>query len=308
MSISPNSMPSFGQPAGPPPPLPPEPSSGGGGWKFGLLLGAVVALVAASGYLYYRVNTLSKDLETTRENLAAELTKLQETSSVSAQTQRRNVDTLKGDLEAERRRIAQLSGEAKQAAMKHADELATKLQRAQQEQAQQIKAEVSDVKTAATAANTRIGEVSSEVGTVKSDVAATKSELEKTIASLRSAQGDLSSHSSLIATNAKELSALRALGERIFTEFKLGKSKAPQRVGDVSIRLKAADPKRNKYTIELIADDKTREMKDKNIYEPVQFMLSKAALPFEIVVNDVKKDLIAGYLSAPKVQSTRGSN
>jgi len=71
------------------------------------------------------------------------------------------------------------------------------------------------------------------------------------------------------------------------------------------MRLKAADMKKNRYTIELIADDKLVEKKDKTVNEPVQFMLSRATQPFEIVVNEVKKDMISGYISAPKVQQTR---
>ena len=99
--------------------------------------------------------------------------------------------------------------------------------------------------------------------------------------------------------------SLKALGERNYTEFKLAKEKTAQRVGDVQIRLKSVDQKKNRYTIELIADDKLVEKKDKTINEPVQFLLSRATQPYELVVNEVKKDMIVGYVSAPKVQQSR---
>jgi len=105
-----------------------------------------------------------------------------------------------------------------------------------------------------------------------------------------------------------ELAALKALGERNYVEFKLAKTKGPQKVGDISILLKKADPKTNRYTITVIADDKTVEKRDKTINEPVQFMLAKASQPYELVVNDVKKDLISGYVASPKVQQTRNQN
>ena len=54
-----------------------------------------------------------------------------------------------------------------------------------------------------------------------------------------------------------------------------------------------------------MADDKLTEKKDKNINEPVQFYTSKARQPYEIVVNQVQKDLIVGYLATPKEQATR---
>jgi chromosome segregation ATPase len=286
-----------------------NPSAGSGsGVKIPILFGAVLALVGASVYLYYQLNQVREDLNQTRDSLAAEIAKINETSTVSTQTSRRSVDSLKDQMEKYRAQAAQLSGQAKVEATQHADELAARLEKIQQEQGKQVAAvstEVSAVKTEANAATTKITEVSSEVGNVKSDVAATKSELEKTIADLKSTRGDLGVQSGLIATNGKELAALKALGERNYTEFKIARSKAPQKVGDISVRLEKADPKHNRYTITVVADDKTVEKKDKTINEPVQFLLSKATQPYELVVNDVKKDLISGYVSAPKVQQTR---
>jgi hypothetical protein len=88
-------------------------------------------------------------------------------------------------------------------------------------------------------------------------------------------------------------------------QFTIQKAKQPQKVGDVAILLKKTDPKKNRYTIDLIADDKTVEKKDRVANEPLQFMTSKAKQPYEIVVNDVKKDTIIGYLSIPKVMNIR---
>ncbi len=149
-------------------------------------------------------------------------------------------------------------------------------------------------------ADTQFIQVGTEVTSVKGDVAATKSQLEKTVADLKRATGEIDGHSVLIATNGKELAALQALGERNYVQFTIQKSKQPQKVGDVGILLKKADPKKNRFTIELTADDKTVEKKDRVINEPLQFMTSKAKQPYELVVNDVKKDTIVGYLSIPE--------
>jgi septal ring factor EnvC (AmiA/AmiB activator) len=213
-----------------------------------------------------------------------------------------------------RRQASILAGQAKIDATRHADELADKLQKMQEDQAAKVNAsvsavsgEVSKVRDDANSTKTRVGEVSTDLATVKTDAAATRSELEKTIADLKSTRGDLGVQSGLIATNGKELAALRTLGERNYTEFRLTKEKAPRKVGDVQMRLKSADMKKNRYTIELIADDKLVEKKDKTVNEPVQFMLSRATQPFEIVVNEVKKDMISGYIAAPKVQQARSN-
>jgi chromosome segregation ATPase len=285
---------------------PPPASSGGGLAKF--LLALVVALIVAMGYLYYQVQQIQADVAATRDSLTEEMAKFRETSAVSLQTNKKSVDQLRTELGAARAQASQLVGQAKVDADKHADEIAARLEKEQQTQAahiSQVSSDVGQVKEQATTANTRIGEVSTDVTNVKTDLSATKSDLEKTIANLKAAQGDLGVQSGLIATNGKELSALKQLGERNYTEFDLGKTKAPQKVGDIAVLLKRTDPKKNRYTIEVIADDKTVEKKDKSINEPVQFLLSRASQPYELVVNEVGKDKIKGYVSAPKVQTPR---
>jgi len=285
----------------------PAPASEGG-WKFIVLLIAILALGGASVYMYMQIGEMRAELAQTRDELVKQIDGLHETSSVTSQTNRRSVDTLKQEVAAARAAAAAAAGDAKVEATQHADQLAAKLQAAQAEQAKQVAAvssDLSSVKTETAANNTKIGEVSTEVGTVKTDLSSTKSELDKTIADLKRTNGDLGIQSGLIATNGKELAALKALGERNYTEFKLAKEKTPRKVGDLQLRLTNADPKKNRYTVEVIADDKKVEKKDRTVNEPVQFMLSKATQPYELVVNEVRKDMITGYVSAPKVQSAR---
>ena len=289
-----------------------ESSGGSSGPKIPILFGAVVALVGASLYQFYEVRQVRAELETTREALLDQISKIHETTTVSTKTNRQSVDSLKAEMDEARRQAGILAGQAKLDASRHADELAAKLEKAQQDQAAKVNeavtnvsGEVSKVRDDANSTKTRVGEVSTDLATVKTDAAATKAELEKTISDLKRTRGDLGVQSGLIATNGKELAALRSLGERNYTEFRLTKEKTPRKVGDVQIRLKSADAKKNRYTIELIADDKQVEKKDRTVNEPVQFMLSRATQPFEIVVNEVKKDMISGYLSAPKVQQSR---
>ncbi len=298
MSISPgaaSTAPSYN----PPPPAP------GAGGKIWVLFGLVAALIAGNVYSVLQLNSVKADLVKTKDALSAQIAKVEEEGNVSAMSHRRTVESLKDQLDASRRLASQAAGQAKIDAIKRSEELAAQLTREQAKAQAQVHAEISQVKDVATTATTKIGEVSTEVGTVKSDLGTTKSELEKTIANLKRVTGDLSSQGSLIATNSTELSALKALGERNYFEFKIPKSKEPQRVGDISIQLKKADQKKNRYTIELVVDDKRVEKKDKTINEPVQFLTSKARQPYEIVVNSVLKNEIAGYLATPKVQNVR---
>lgn len=145
-----------------------------------------------------------------------------------------------------------------------------------------------------------------EVKTVKEEVDATRAELEKTIAELTSVKGDLGVQSGLIATNGEELAALKRLGERNYYEFNLRRTRSPQRVGPVSVKLTGTDRKRNRYSIELWADDKRIVKNRKTLLEPVQFYVAGSRIPYELVVNKIDSGVIEGYLSTP-LETPRGS-
>jgi hypothetical protein len=290
-----SSTPSFTQPE------PPQRS----GLLTALVAGAIIALVAANVYLYVQIDRVRTEVSKVRESILTEVSNLRDASSVNTASQARHIETLKEELEAARAQARSTAGQVKVEANARMEQLARQLQIEQAKVQQQVSAEISDVKQSAAAANAKIADVSTEVGGVKSQVSETQAELQKTIAELKSTRGDLGIQSGLIATNASELSALRRLGERNYFEFKLGKTKQPQRVGDITLHLKKTDPKRNRFTVDVMADDKRTEKKDKNVNEPVQFYTARARQPYELVINQVQKDLIVGYLSTPKEQAAR---
>ncbi|MGA8041252.1 MAG: hypothetical protein WCA37_00475 [Terracidiphilus sp.] len=164
-----------------------------------------------------------------------------------------------------------------------------RLESAQKQTAQQVSAvssEVSNVKT--------------DVGGVKTDVAKTQTDLAATNAQLQSMKGDLGQQSGLIARNAGELELLKHKGDRNYYEFTLNRNQRKP-VGTVSLELKKTDVKRNRFTLQILADDKVYEKKDRNVNEPLQFYSGKDPGLYEIVVNSINsKNQISGYLSTPK--------
>jgi len=148
----------------------------------------------------------------------------------------------------------------------------------------------------------KIGAVATDVTGAKKDIEATKSDLEATKSKLDRSMGDMNVMSGLIARNHDDLEELRRRGDRNYYEFTLQKAKTPQRVGPVQMSLNKTDPKKSKYTMTVLADDKTIEKKDKTSGEPVQFYVKGSARisPYEIVVFDVGKNQITGYLATPK--------
>ncbi|MBV9156783.1 MAG: hypothetical protein JO097_11020 [Acidobacteriaceae bacterium] len=281
------------------------PPPSGPNWKVPVLIGVLVLLAASNIYLFVELDHVRTDSRHDMAKLNQDFTnaidKMRIDSNEEVRRSRRSVEDLQARL-AEQRRAANLAvGQAKIDAQRKVEQLQSRVATEQAQQEQAIQA----VKQTADTATTQLATVSTDVGNVKTDVQNTKSQLEQTIANLKRATGELDSHESLIATNGKELRALRELGERNYSEFTIAKAKKPSRVADVMVQLKKVDTKHNRFTIELTVDDRTVEKKDRTINEPIQFYTSKARQPDEIVVNQVRKDTIVGYLATPKVQNAR---
>jgi DNA anti-recombination protein RmuC len=165
----------------------------------------------------------------------------------------------------------------------------TKLQTAQQQTAQQVTAVSSDLTN-----------VKTDVGGVKTDLGKAQNDVASALSQLQSVRGDLSNTNSVIARNHDELVTLEHRGDRNYYEFTLAKGEKKP-VGTISIELKKTDPKKNKFTLDIYADDKSYEKKDRNVNEPMQFYSGKQPALFEVVVNSISaKNSISGYLSTPK--------
>ncbi len=278
--------------------FPPAPTSN---LKIAILFGLVIALIVANVYLYVQLDALRLEVANVRDAMRTDLARLQETSALATEAHQKRVEMLQAELEQARRQAALAAGQAKEEASRRAEELAKQLAEEQQRFAQvqeQVRRQLSEVAQQTQEQKTALGEVSTKI-------TETQSELQKTVAQLRKVVGDLGIQSGLIATNAKELAALKALGERNYYEFDIRKTRQPVRVADIGIRLKKTDRNKGRFTIDVIADDRVIEKKDRTINEPLQFYVSSARQPYEIVVNVVEKDRIIGYLATPKVKIPR---
>jgi hypothetical protein len=279
----------------------PEPTSGRSKGFTVVILAVLVLLVGATVYLFVDLRTTRQSLEQANQKIQTheeQLAKLEGSVIRTSRQVEESASALRGEVSSTRGQIAQATRQVESQVLSKTQELAQKLTAEHKAQTAKVAGEVEQLKATT---ESKIGAVSSEVGSVKTEVTQTKSQLEKTIAELKSVKGDLGVQSGLIATNSGELAALKRLGERNYFEFDLRKTKAPQRIGAaVSLKLKSTDTKRNRYTVEVVADDKVTEKKDRTVNEPMQFYVAKARIPYEIVVNQVAKDRIVGYMATPK--------
>ncbi len=103
-----------------------------------------------------------------------------------------------------------------------------------------------------------------------------------------------------IATTHDELVLLEKKGERSYFEFDLDKSGQFTREGPVGVRLHKANTKHEYADLEMLVDDLKVSKKHVNIYEPVVFYSADSKQPVELVINNITKNHIHGYVSEPK--------
>ncbi len=275
------------------------------------ILGAgIVALAAFSFYENSQIGGLREELASRQ----AETATIQQQVAALNNTLTGATSDMQAKLASTEQQTTESIARAAQLASKHADAVvgkATKtLEQKNAERQAAVDAELAGVKNAASDAatqiNTRFEGVGASVETVKADLQSTRAVADKTASELQRANGDMGVMSGLIATNGREIQELKAMGDRNIYEFNINKKAGLQKVGDVQIRVTKTDDKHNRYTMVVMADDKLVEKKDKTTNEPVQFYAAMGMrTPYEVVVNQVSKDSIKGYLATPKLNTAR---
>jgi hypothetical protein len=112
----------------------------------------------------------------------------------------------------------------------------------------------------------------------------------------------------LIARNHDEIDQLRRMGQRDYFEFTVTRKGGNQKVGTIQVELRDTNTKKNQYTINVLADDKNFEKKNRSVNEPIFFYTGGTRAALELVVNKVSKTTASGYLSVPKAPDTTAAS
>jgi len=256
-------------------------------------------------FLIVDAHQLASTVSALRETTQAQIARLNDQLAQSSEESNRRLSSF-----AQEARDSTASAEvrARSELRKTGATLSAKLAEQEQTEEQarrQVAGELDNLQQASSSASSKLTEISGDVSSVKGDVASTQSALQQTGSELKRVNGDMGVMSGLIATNHKELLELRELGERDYLEFDLKKNGGMQKVGGMQLALGKADPKRNRFTLDVLADDKRVEKRDRTINEPVQLYVAGSRLPYEIVINQVNKDEVVGYLAVPKVKMAK---
>jgi hypothetical protein len=269
----------------------------------GIALVALIALLLAGNiYLLSRVSGLQTQMSDLQAKFSSDVQGLQTASSASAGEAARQVEELRVVLEEARKEAA---SKAQSEARRQSDRVAQTMTEHQRKQQEALLGQLGDVRTSAESANQGVEVVRGDVANVRTEIDGQKSALEQTGSALQETRGNVDRLNGVVSENGTAIERLRKYNERERIEFNLTKSDEMQRVGDVQVKLRKTDAKRNRYTIEILADDKLVVQKDRHVAEPVEFYVGSGPLPYELVVTSVNKNNITGFLAKPKVEMAR---
>ncbi len=250
-----------------------------------VVLIAVVSLVALGiGWSAERTSknnetSLASQVQTAKQAQSVLEQRLQQSEETSAQVQG-ELNVITDRLKLTQGELARARSQAKAIKADDAKEFAA---------VQQTESQM-NTQLATKASADDLNKVSGDVNGVKTDLDSTKQNLQMA----RDQFGNL------IARNHDEIETLRRMGERNIYEFTVDKKGERKRVGDLTVELRGTNPKKQQFTVYLLIDDKRFEKNNRSVDEPIYFYTHEYQVPLEMVVNQVGKNKVSGYLSVPK--------
>jgi hypothetical protein len=112
--------------------------------------------------------------------------------------------------------------------------------------------------------------------------------------------GVVGTQQSELSQAREDLNQLLAQTRRTAMSFELRRGGTRQKVGPVSLLLKAINPKTQRYSVCVYLDEQCIELKDRAVDEVVVFELTRNSAPLELVATKIVRDQLVGYLEVPK--------
>jgi hypothetical protein len=148
----------------------------------------------------------------------------------------------------------------------------------------------------------RLRKIESEQTAQNAQIAQVEANLKQDISSAREENGrDLSGLRQEQESNARDVSALSQKFDRRRVDFELAKGQVKELAPGISFRIRGTKSKHQQYqgTLVLARDNRTLWLRDQSADQPVRFFPRDGGDPYELVVTNVTKKDVAGYLLSP---------
>jgi hypothetical protein len=153
-----------------------------------------------------------------------------------------------------------------------------------------------------TAVAQRLSSVQRGLGALQSDETENHEAWQATTNKLADMAGQVGAQGVQILRSQDELNELLRNTTMESIPFELKRGSDPMKIGPVSLALKSADPKQQRYTLCVYVEPSCAQLRNRVLYEVVQFVTGRNSRPLEIVATKITKDDLLGYLEVPKNQ------
>lgn len=258
---------------------------------------AILGLLAALGYLWFANGGLQSQIEQNEKQLSGLIDQLQaadaEISAVK-QTLLESDAKFSAKLGAQVSRTQALYSQIKQEqAEKQRQVEAVLAQKADASQVDKLRSDAEGIRSGVGEANQKITTVQTEVGGLKEITAQHRHELEEQ-------KRGLTANREEIGSVKGELTTFKKSFERDYLPFELARNGSIQKVGDVALRLDKSSEKSKQFNLDIYVNGQRLQKKNRALNEPIYFYMPGQTKPYEVVIQKVTKNVIAGYLSVPR--------
>lgn len=263
-----------------------------------LLISAAALLISAGlGYYLYQLDQRYRALEEGMRAQTAEVASTLQNLQESLEASSRQIGSVTSDLTTVQDGVSR-----SQAQIAQARRLVEQVRQSQQQQREllgsqiETKADSEQVVELKESSEAKFEEIGGQLSTVSQELEANRQELEKTWNELEKLGLRLTDQGRLIATTSEGLEELRKRGEREYRQFDARKN-TRIRVGDIALELRKTNRDKQYADIRLFVDDKRIDRNKVYVNSPVIFLAGQSRIEHELVVNEVQKNRILGYVS-----------
>jgi hypothetical protein len=167
---------------------------------------------------------------------------------------------------------------------------------------QQVRAELG---ASTSVLDARLRQVESEQSGQRSQLARVEGELRQQITSAREETGrDLSGVHQQVDNNARNLDSLSQQLDRERVDFEVVRGRTTELAPGVSLQISGTNNQYQRFrgSLWLLQDRRTLWLRDESVHQPVRFYHKEGGEPYELVVTDVTKHSVIGYLLVPEGQ------
>jgi hypothetical protein len=265
-----------------------------------VLLSMVIALLFVSDlYLFERLNAGGRALEALQHYIAIQIrdvgAKNDQWGAKFATVEERHevqINALQRELEVAARSLGKNNGQV----LDHARVMVAQLQRDQRQDVGRLQQEMSEKAEGAALVG-----IDKEVQAAAAGLQSTQRSVDVLAKDLGVARSEFGTR---IASNQEDTTALHQVTDRENHQFVLPKD-GRLYIEGIGLILKKVDVKHQRFSLELIVNDRSVRNDNQNAGQPIIFYVGGAKVPCEIVTTEVDNAGVQGYLSIPRSEVPR---